>query len=179
MARKKRTSDIVIRCLFFLILGAGALWYSQKNFSDYNDVEKKKKVCVMKVDSLVDNVVHNKITEKVKKEKYKHGKERTVSENYKLSFTYEVNGTQYSGYYESVGSPGYKEGDTFPIYCNPDDPTEWISSIDVDMQHYSLSDGYGLRKIGIILIGFGILKMIIYIIGNICRKSSSTQKGRN
>ena len=84
-----------------------------------------------------------------------------------------MNGKEYRDSY--YGSSEYKEGDLFTIYCNSNNPTEWISKSDIEMQSYILNDSVlGVRKVSITLIALGVLFMSLPIIKNIIVKAHNS-----
>ena len=177
--KKNHAYYTTIRCLFFFILGIGGLVYSHFNMQKYNEADKIIQNCDIKVDAPIYKVETTKTVREYEypKNGNKPKKRRDTYEvenyHYTLYFTYSVNGKEYRDSY--YGSSEYKEGDLFTIYCNSNNPTEWISKSDVEMQSYILNDSVlGVRKVSITLIVLGVLFMSLPIIKNIIVKAHNS-----
>ena len=181
--KKNRAYYTTIRCLFFFILGIGGLVYSHFNMQKYNEADKIIQNCDIKVDAPIYKVETTKTVREFEypkngnkpKRHPKKGRDTYEVENYHytLYFTYSVNGKEYRDSY--YGSSEYKEGDLFTIYCNSNNPTEWISKSDIEMQSYILNDSVlGVRKVSITLIALGVLFMSLPIIKNIIVKAHNS-----
>lgn len=158
----------IFRILFFFACGAILLIHSHVSNVKYNKTEELIKRCVIKVEAPIYNVEYIEETERDD-----NGNEYTSNEYHRVFFTYEVKGNEYSGNYKA--STIYEKGDTFTIYCNPDNPNEWITQTDINMQDYILDDDIkGFRELGIASIFIGVFFMVFYIIKGMLGKSKRT-----
>jgi hypothetical protein len=130
--------------------GVFALVYSNHSRVKYNNMEDKINTCTVEIQAPINKV------------NTYEGNEDDPETDYEVFFTYNVDGKEYSG--SDRGTSTYKVGDTYHIFCNPDDPNEWITWSDANYQHYEMRDVRDFRELGIGCIAVGIVITIFKVI---------------
>jgi hypothetical protein len=149
--QRSRDPNSISSWFFIILCGIFALVYSYCLNVKYNNMEQKIYECTLEIQAPINNV------------KTYDGNEDDPETDYEVFFTYSVNGKEYSK--TDRGTSTYKVGDTYHIFCNPDDPDEWITWTDVNYQDNAMRDilefktmGIGCIAVGIVIILFKALR---------------------
>lgn len=149
MIEMRRRNPNSISGLLIILCGVVVLVYSNYFIGKYNEMNDKINTCTVEVQAPInkvnsyDNYDHDEVI-------------------YEVFFTYELNGKEYNG--SDKDENEYKVGDTYHIFCNPDDPNEWITWNEANSQDNSMSFILEFVTVGIGCIAVGIVITIFKVI---------------
>ncbi len=148
MSKNKGRRSFSLSGVLFILGGIAILLNGMFTHKEYLDIEEQRKQYVKEISAQITSVYHQ--------ERYSDiNDSKSVEHIYTVHFTYELDGKEYGDSF--VSTTKYEQGDTFRIFCDPDEPSQWISAAEIDYQSYRESDVKESKPLGVGLIVLGVL----------------------